>query len=47
MCRNYLDARFCDEPIQNMFTNRPKTVRKTVTNGEKNRSMTFSHILKC
>ena len=38
---------FCDEPIQNMFTNRLKTVGRTVANDEKNRSMTFSHILKC
>ena len=32
---------FWDESFQNMFTNRPKTVGKTVANGEKNRSMTF------
>ena len=38
---NYLKVWFCDESFQNMFTNRPKTVGKTVANGEKNRSMTF------
>ena len=39
---NYLKVWFCDDSFQSMFTNRPKTAGKTVANGEKNRSMTFS-----